>query len=49
MGVALYTPALAIEQVTGIPLIASIVGTGVICAIYTVVGGMKVIYFKFQE
>ncbi|RNA31814.1 sodium-coupled monocarboxylate transporter 1-like [Brachionus plicatilis] len=41
MSVALYSPSLAIEQVTGIPLFYSIIGTGGICALYTVAGGLK--------
>ncbi|KAI3384999.1 hypothetical protein SNEBB_000302 [Seison nebaliae] len=43
MGVVMYTPALAINQVTGIPLWVSIFATGLICTLYTSFGGMKAV------
>ncbi len=35
MAVVLYSPALAIQYVTGIPLWVSIFVTGIVCTIYT--------------
>ncbi|XP_041479111.1 sodium-coupled monocarboxylate transporter 1-like [Lytechinus variegatus] len=43
MGIAMYTPALAINAVTGMDLWACVVSTGVICIFYTSVGGMKAV------
>lgn len=45
MAVVLYSPALAIGQVTGISLWVSIFLTGLICSIYTSLGGMKAVVF----
>jgi len=41
MGVALFSPATALEAVTGFPVWASIVIGGVISIIYTALGGIK--------
>jgi solute carrier family 5 (sodium-dependent multivitamin transporter), member 6 len=41
MAVVLYAPSVAIEYVTGLPLYALIIGTGVLCTFYTTLGGMK--------
>lgn len=43
MSVVLYTPALAIQQVTGISLWISIFLTGFVCTIYTSMGGIKAV------
>ena len=43
MAVVLYSPSLAIQQVTGIPLWVSIFVTGFVCTIYTSLGGMKAV------
>ena len=45
MAVVLYSPSLAVQQVTGIPLWISIFLTGFICTIYTSLGGMKAVVF----
>jgi len=45
-----YAPALALEQVTGMPLWFTIVCTGVLTTIYTTLGGMKaVIWTDFMQ
>ncbi|GAB6024590.1 hypothetical protein CHUAL_009738 [Chamberlinius hualienensis] len=41
--VAMYAPALAINQVTGLHLWASVAAVGVICIIYTAFGGFKAV------
>lgn len=43
MGVVHYAPALAIETVTGIPQIHSILSVGFICICYSAIGGMKAV------
>lgn len=43
MGVVHYAPALAIETVTGIPQIHSILYVGFICICYSAIGGMKAV------
>jgi Na+/proline symporter len=45
MAVVLYSPALAVQQVTGIPLWVSIFVTGFVCTIYTSFGGIKAVVF----
>ena len=42
MAVVLYTPSVAIQQVLGLPLWVSILITGVVCTVYTSIGGIKV-------
>jgi sodium-coupled monocarboxylate transporter 8/12 len=45
-----YAPALALEQVTGMPLWFTILCTGVLTTIYTTLGGMKaVIWTDFMQ
>lgn len=43
MGVVLYGPSLALESVTGFPVWSSIVVIGLICTLYTALGGMKAV------
>ena len=45
MAVVLYTPSMAIQQVTGISLWVSICLTGCVCTIYTSLGGMKAVVY----
>jgi SSS family transporter len=41
MAVVLYTPSIALAQVTGLSVALSICVCGIVCVIYTVAGGMK--------
>uniref|UniRef100_G3MQS0 Sodium/solute symporter n=1 Tax=Amblyomma maculatum TaxID=34609 RepID=G3MQS0_AMBMU len=43
MGVVLYGPSLALESVTGFPVWSSIVVIGLICTLYTALGGIKAV------
>jgi len=43
LALATYAPALALEQVTGIPLWVTILTTGVLTTFYTTLGGMKAV------
>ncbi|XP_073835331.1 putative sodium-dependent multivitamin transporter [Musca autumnalis] len=43
MGIVLYAPALALEAVTGLNLVFSIIIVGVVCTFYATVGGMKAV------
>jgi sodium-coupled monocarboxylate transporter 8/12 len=43
LGLATYAPALALEQVTGLPLWFTILCTGVLTTFYTTLGGMKAV------
>ncbi|MDQ3624734.1 MAG: sodium/solute symporter, partial [Verrucomicrobiota bacterium] len=43
LGLATYAPALALEQVTGMPLWFTILCTGLVTTFYTTVGGMKAV------
>ena len=45
MAVVLYSPSLAVQQVTGIPLWISIFLTGLVCTMYTSLGGMRAVVF----
>ncbi|ESO00064.1 hypothetical protein HELRODRAFT_83677 [Helobdella robusta] len=42
----LYTPALALAQVTGISILWSIIFCGLVCTLYTCLGGMKATAFN---
>lgn len=43
LGAATYAPAMALEQATGLPLEFSILVTGVLTTLYTMMGGMKAV------
>lgn len=49
MAVVLYTPSMAIQQVTGISLWVSICVTGVVCTVYTSLGGMKAVVYTGEH
>uniref|UniRef100_A0A8C6WRA4 Solute carrier family 5 member 8 n=1 Tax=Neogobius melanostomus TaxID=47308 RepID=A0A8C6WRA4_9GOBI len=42
-GIVIYTPALALTQVTGIDLWGAIVSTGLVCTFYCTMGGLKAV------
>ncbi|XP_058605090.1 solute carrier family 5 member 6 isoform X2 [Onychostoma macrolepis] len=43
MGVGIYTPALALNAVTGFPLWGAVLATGLVCTLYTALGGLKAV------
>ncbi|XP_072098107.1 sodium-coupled monocarboxylate transporter 1-like [Mobula birostris] len=43
LGIATYTPALALSEVTGVNLWTSIMTTGLVCTLYTTLGGIKAV------
>src|SRR5438552_1196167 len=43
LGLATYAPALALEQVTGLPLWFTILCTGILTTLYTTLGGIKAV------
>ncbi|XP_078385205.1 sodium-coupled monocarboxylate transporter 1-like [Cetorhinus maximus] len=43
LGIATYTPALALSEVTGINLWVSIITTGAVCTLYSTLGGIKAV------
>lgn len=43
MGIVLYAPALALEAVTGLNIVFSIIIVGVVCTFYATLGGMKAV------
>ena len=43
LGIVIYAPALALSKTTGMNLWGAVVGTGVVCTVYTTLGGMKAV------
>ncbi|KAJ8397681.1 hypothetical protein AAFF_G00436800 [Aldrovandia affinis] len=43
MGVVLYAPALALNAVTGFNLWGAVLGMGLVCTLYTTLGGLKAV------
>ncbi|KAG5683323.1 hypothetical protein PVAND_012609 [Polypedilum vanderplanki] len=43
MGIVLFAPSLALETITGIPMSIAIVLIGIVCAFYSVIGGIKAV------
>ncbi|XP_013882462.1 sodium-coupled monocarboxylate transporter 1 isoform X2 [Austrofundulus limnaeus] len=42
-GIVIYTPALALNQVTGLDLWGAVISTGVVCTFYCTMGGLKAV------
>nr|XP_061809540.1 sodium-coupled monocarboxylate transporter 1-like [Nerophis lumbriciformis] len=42
-GIVIYTPALALNQVTGMDLWSAVISTGVVCTFYCTLGGLKAV------
>jgi SSS family transporter len=45
LAVVLYVPALSFAQVSGLSIYITIIVTGIICTIYTTIGGMKAVVY----
>ncbi|KAK9534051.1 hypothetical protein VZT92_009126 [Zoarces viviparus] len=43
MGICVYTPAFALNAVTGFELWAAVLATGLVCTLYTTMGGLKAV------
>ncbi|XP_030247291.1 solute carrier family 5 member 6 isoform X1 [Sparus aurata] len=43
MGVCVYTPAFALNAVTGFELWGTVLATGLVCTLYTTIGGLKAV------
>ncbi|XP_059209180.1 solute carrier family 5 member 6 [Centropristis striata] len=43
MGVCVYTPAFALNAVTGFELWGAVLATGLVCTLYTTIGGLKAV------
>ena len=49
MGIVLFGPSVALEEVTGFPVYATILLVGVVCTFYTaLVGKNTLLYHKFM-
>lgn len=42
-GVVLFAPSLALQATTGFPMVWSIIAVGLVCAIYSSIGGIKAV------
>lgn len=40
-GIVIYAPSLALSQVTNINIVTAILSTGIVCTVYTTLGGLK--------
>ncbi|XP_022318074.2 sodium-coupled monocarboxylate transporter 1-like [Crassostrea virginica] len=45
MALVLYAPSLALNSVTGFTLWGSVISVGIVCTLYTTIGGMKAVLF----
>ncbi|KAK7483064.1 hypothetical protein BaRGS_00025727 [Batillaria attramentaria] len=45
MAIVLYAPAIALSQVTNLSMLVSVLGIGVICTIYTSLGGLRAVVY----
>ncbi|XP_030839471.1 sodium-coupled monocarboxylate transporter 2-like [Strongylocentrotus purpuratus] len=43
LGIVIYAPALALNQVSGLDLWGSVLAIGIVCTFYTTIGGMKAV------
>ncbi|XP_030838997.1 sodium-coupled monocarboxylate transporter 2-like [Strongylocentrotus purpuratus] len=43
LGIVIYAPALALNQVSGLNLWGSVLAIGIVCTFYTTIGGMKAV------
>ncbi|XP_041484185.1 sodium-coupled monocarboxylate transporter 1-like [Lytechinus variegatus] len=43
LGIVIYAPALALNQVSGLHLWGSVLAIGIVCTFYTTIGGMKAV------
>ncbi|KAG7229120.1 hypothetical protein INR49_013062 [Caranx melampygus] len=43
MGICVYTPAFALNKVTGFELWGTVLATGLVCTLYTTMGGLKAV------
>lgn len=44
-GIVLYAPAIVLESVTGLDRLVSILVVGIVCTVYSTLGGMKAVLF----